>query len=160
MISFPGVSSLETPRSAWSRGRQPQGRGSPSGSGCPQGSRPLPALPCPPLFPQWKSRDGGSQPRGGSEFPWPPSGSVNFSPSSSAPLAPRGRICARSVGQPSARVCAGRSRPYLPRGVWKPMGANTPRGTRAGGERGLPCAARVGRGLFAAPPCLCASFCA
>lgn len=83
MISFPGVSSLETPRSAWSRGRQPQGRGSPSGSGCPQGSRPLPALPCPP-----SSRSGNPE----MEVP-SPAGGASF----------RGRLQVPSTSPPAAR---------------------------------------------------------
>lgn len=151
MISFPGVSSLETPRSAWSRSQAASGPGqrrSPSGSGLSPGlSAPRgPAVPL--LFPRRKSRDGGSRPRGGSEFPWPPSGSLNFSPSSWAPFAPRGHICAHSVGQPSARVCAGRSRAYQPRGVWEPTGANAPRGTQGQVESGVCVAARVGRGCL------------
>lgn len=57
---------------------------------------------------------------------------------SSTPFAPRGCVRAHSAGQPSARVRAGRSRAYLPRGVRKPTGAGTPRGAQgAGGEQGL-----------------------
>lgn len=111
----------------------------PRARGRPRGSPPLGGLAVPALFPRWKSRDGGSQPRGGSKFPWPPSGSVN-SASSSAPFTPRGHICAHSVGQPSARVCADGSRAHLPGGVWKPKGSkHTSWKARAGGERGLRC---------------------
>lgn len=38
--------------------------------------------------------------------------------------------------------------------------ANTPRGRQGQQESGVCVAARVGRGLLAAPPCVCASFCA
>lgn len=166
MISFPGVSSLENSEErsepGWGSRRAGAAAAAPRARGCPRGSPPLGALPCPPSSrgPCWKSRHGGSRPRGGSEFPWPPSGSINFFSSSSALFTPRGHICARSVGQPWARVRAGRSRAYLPRGVWKPTGANTPRGTQGQVESGVCVAARVGRGLFAAPPCvLCFLLC-
>lgn len=158
MISFPGVSSLETPRrSAWRRHQTAPGPGQPPQplglGGVPGALRSSPPCRAPPLpaleIPGWRFPA-----RGGSEFPWPPSGSVNFSPSSSV------HICARSVEQPSARVGAGRSRPYLPRALWEPTGASTPRGTQGQVESEVCLAARVGRGLFAAPQCVCASFCA
>lgn len=155
MMSFPGVSSLETPRSAWSRSQAATGPGQPpqprglGGVGVSPGLS-APRRPAVPLLfpraaleiPRWRFPA-----RGGSEFPWPPSGSVSFSPGSSVPFAPRGHSCAHSVGQPSAPVGAGRSRAYLPQAVWKPTGASTPRGTQGQVESGVCLAARVGRGV-------------
>lgn len=165
MISFPGVSSLETPRSAWSRGRQPQGRGSrrsPSGSGCPRGSRPLPALLCPP-FPAGRSGNpemevpspaGGACSRGRLQVPStsPPAARRPSAPGAASVLAPWGSPRLVSVQAGAGRTCPGV--------FGKPMGANTHLVERGQVESGVCLAARVGRGLFAAPPCLCASFCA
>lgn len=134
----------------------PRGCPSPGSGGVPGGSPPPPPPPSRGL--QWKPRGGGSRPHEGSEFPQPLSGPVNFS-CSLVPFAPRGCVRVHSVWQPPARVCAQRSRAYLPRGVWKPMWVRTPRGVQGLVESGVCIKARVGRGLFAAPACVCACFC-
>lgn len=114
---------------------QPLGSGAvgPWRRGVPGGS--LPPPPASPWHPLPSPRGGGSWPRGGSEFPWPPSGPVNFSPGSAGSFAPRGRLCSHSAGQLSARVRTPRSWAYLPRGVWKPTGGTHTSWERQGRRR-------------------------
>lgn len=164
MISFPGVSSLETPRSARSRARaaatgpeqppQPLGLG-----GVPGAPRPWAALPCPP-----SSRGGNPE----MEVPGPAGGAsfrgrlqVLSTPPAARRPSPHGATSVLTAwGSPRlVSVQTGAGRTCL--GVFgSPRGASTPRGRQGQVESEVCVAARVVRGLFAAPLCVCASFCA
>lgn len=147
MISFPGVSSLEN-----SEERSEPGSGSrraaAAGLGAVPGAlRPPRALPCPP-----SSRSGNPE----MEVPGPAGRGWGASfrgrlqvPSTSPPAArrpsPHGAASALAAwGSPGLRAC-------LPRGVGKPRERTRLVERRGQVESGLCVAARVGRGLFAAP---------
>lgn len=140
MISFPGVSSLETPRSAWSRGRA--ATGPPRARGRPRGSPPLAALPRSPLFP----RAAVEIPRW--RFPGPRGERVSVAafrfrqllPRQLSALLPTGpHVCSQRGAALGSCLC--RQEPGVPApGCWGAHGSeHTSWNARAGGERGLRC---------------------
>lgn len=135
MISFPGVSSLETPRrSAWSRSQA-----APRARGCPRGSPPLAALPCPS-----PSRPGNP----GMEVLGPRGERVSVAAFRFRQLLPQQLGSLRPTGphlcsQRGAALgsCRCRQGPAVPASGSLEAHGSEPASwnARAGGERGLPC---------------------
>lgn len=121
IISFPGVSSLETPGRARSRGRPatgpakpPQPLGQRVGEPCPGGDPRCPPLPPPAwLCPLWAAVEAlgwGIPALQGERVHATACGSLNFSPRSAEPVATRGRACGVSgfpffLGSPGLVSC-------------------------------------------------------